>query len=134
AYGQTLRVVGGPGPYTVAQSGGISAAGLTLNSGALTLSGTPTESGQFNPRHTFTNSLGQTLSVTNYYFINGGGSGGLSINTGSDLGSTAAGAFYSRTLSACCAGSIIWSQTGGALPAGVSLSASGVLSGTPSTS
>ncbi|MDO8678503.1 MAG: carboxypeptidase-like regulatory domain-containing protein, partial [Acidobacteriota bacterium] len=134
AYASTLRVIGGSGPYSAVQTGGLLAAGLTLNSNTLTLSGTPAESGSFNPRLTYTDSASQTLSVTNYFFINGAGSGGISINTSSNLGSTTTGQSYSRTLNACCAGSITWSQIGGSLPSGVTLSSGGLLSGTPSTS
>jgi len=60
--------------------------------------------------------------------------GTITINTNSDLGSVTTGFSYSNQLLAAGAGSIIWSVVGGSLPAGLNLSAGGLLSGTPTTS
>src|SRR6185503_10937759 len=75
-----------------------------------------------------------TLRRTSFFNINGAGSGSISINGNGDLGSVPLNSIsYSITLNACCAGSIVWSKTSGALPPGVALSSGGVLSGSPTT-
>ena len=109
------------------------AAGLTLDGPTLTLSGTPTESGYFTPVFTYTDSGAQTLTTSASLFINGAGSN-LSINSSSDLGAQTTGSSYSNQFFACCAGSITWSTIGGSLPPGLTLSAGGLLNGTPSAS
>ena len=57
----------------------------------------------------------------------------LQITTGS-LARATEGAAYNATLAASGGGSLSWAVTGGSLPAGVTLGANGVLSGTPSAS
>lgn len=52
--------------------------------------------------------------------------------TTSSLSAATAGTAYSATLAATGGGSMTWSMTAGALPAGLTLGSSGVISGTPS--
>ena len=132
-YSQTLRVIGGTGPYIATQTGGQLPAGLTLDGTNLQVTGTPLENGYFNATFRFTDATGNTLQTANFLFISGGAST-ITINNNGNLGTAAAGQFYSNVLSACCAPSIAWSQIGGSLPPGISLSVSGQLSGTPDTS
>jgi hypothetical protein len=130
AYSQTLRVLGGTGPYTVVQTAGQLPAGLTVNSGAFALSGTPVESGNnFSPVFTYTDSASHTLQIDSSLFISDHGSG-VSIYT-STLSPATDGSSYSYQLSSCCAESIVWSQIGGTLPPGLLFLQGGLLTGTP---
>ena len=93
--------------------------------------GTLTEAGQFAPVLEFTDADGLKLRLTNYVFI-GSGASTVFVNTGEDFGTIPAGVPYSNQLNACCVPSgFTWSVVGGALPSGLTLSASGLLSGTP---
>ena len=126
-----LRVIGGRLPYTAAIVARRLPLGLTLHPTALTVSGTPTEAGQFAPVLEFTDADGMKLRLTNYVFI-GSGASTVFVNTGEDFGTIPAGVPYSNQLNACCVPSgFTWSVVGGALPSGLTLSASGLLSGTP---
>ena len=113
--------------------GGVELAGSVFEGGAL-VTGTPIESGSFNPIVSYEDSTGRTLRRTNFFNINGAGSGNLNIYSNGDLGSVSKFSAYSTTLSACCAvGSIAWTKTSGTLPPGVTLSSGGLLSGAPTT-
>ena len=136
-YSQTLRVIGGTPGYTAAQTGGSLANGLALNAATQTVLGTPHESGGFNVVLQFADSANRTFQSQFFYTINSV-LGKININTGSDLGSTATNSPYSRqlsaSLSACCASGITWSLFSGALPSGITLTAGGLLAGTPTVS
>ncbi|NOT24909.1 MAG: hypothetical protein HOP16_02295, partial [Acidobacteria bacterium] len=126
-----MAVGGGTGPYTVTLDSGLLPPGLTLNSSALTLTGTPTAVGSFVSKLKFMDSLGATsfqevtINVT-------GSTGAVSITTGYDLGVVGNGVPYSRTLTATGATTYAWTALNILdLPPGVSLAANGVLSGTP---
>jgi putative Ig domain-containing protein len=132
AYSQTLRVLGGTGPYAVVQTAGQLPVGLTVDSGTLVLSGTPAESGgNFSPAFTYTDSASHTLQIDSFLIINGHGSG-VSIFT-TTLASATIGLPYSNQFSSCCADSIAWSQLGGTRPPGLLFTEGGLLTGTPST-
>ena len=134
AYSQTLRVIGGTGPYTARADRRAARGRAHRQRGTLVVSGTPIESGKFNPAFTYTDSAGHTLQSDRSMTVNGGGSN-VSINTNSDLGSATTGSSYSNTLvSRAARDPITWSLIGGTLPPGLTLSSSGHLSGTPSTS
>ena len=94
----TMRVIGGTSSYTVAKTGGLMPAGLTPGAATLVASGTPAESGFFNPTFTFADSGSATLRFTNYFTINGAGSGSGNINDNYDLGSATTGPFYSTAV------------------------------------
>jgi large repetitive protein len=131
-YNHTFKVLGGRGPYTAALVSGRLALGLTFNPATLTISGTPTEAGNFRGVFEFTDADGETLLVSNYFTI-GGGASTLLITSNDDLGTISAGAAYSNQLQACCAPSLVWSIASGSLPSGLALSPDGLLSGTPPT-
>ncbi len=140
AYSATFRVLGGSGPYTSTKTvDGELPDGLTVTPSTLTVSGTPLENGSnFNsPLFLFADSAGNTLTRFENISISGGTST-ITINSngfeGYNLGTTPVGAFYSTQFSACCVASYTWSVgAGSTLPAGLSLSGSGQLSGTPTT-
>ena len=128
AYSQTLQASGGSGTYTWSISAGSMPAGLTLSSSGH-ISGTPTAPGtaSITAKVTDTASASTTraLSITIAAALT---SGGCPTATG------VAGGTYSATLSAS-GGSppYVWTIASGQLPAGLALSASGQISGTPST-
>ncbi|MBZ5560604.1 MAG: Ig domain-containing protein, partial [Acidobacteriia bacterium] len=132
AYSTAFRVVGGSGSYTAALTGGSLPLGLTFDGVLLTISGTPIEGGSFNPQFTFDDGQGNVKTDTYFLYISNAGSTAqpLSINN-SDLGNAMLNAPWSYQLNACCRASVVWSLESGSLPAGVSLSSGGLLSGTP---
>jgi hypothetical protein len=131
-YNNTLRVIGGTPPYTVTQVLPQSnlPSGVTVNVAAVQLNGTPIENGNFNANLVYTDSASNTLSRQDNFFIAGGAAGSnVSINNTGSLGTIGLGN-YSNQLSACCVAAYTWTQTGGLLPPGITLSAGGLLSGT----
>ncbi len=136
---QTFRVLGGTGPYSFTQTPyGELPDGLSINSGALTVSGTPIENGSFSPSFVFSDSAGNTLFRYEGIQISGGASSTTTINGNGvysyQLASAPIGAHYSTQFSACCLSSYTWSVVSGStLPPGLTLSSSGQLSGTPTT-
>lgn len=126
-YSQALAVTGGSGPYTWSQAGGSLPAGLTLLSIGV-VNGTPTANGTYNFVARVTDSSGAfTLQSFN---VTVGST--LSFVTASPLPNAPTGAAYSQTLTAVGGTApYTFSVPGGSLPAGISLAASGQLSGTP---
>jgi large repetitive protein len=135
-FSQTIAARGGIGPYSYSLGGSLPA-GVTLNPATGTISGTPTVSGNF--AFTITaidggaTGAGAPFTVTeNYTLIIAAPT--IVVNPAA-LPSGTAGQAYTATLSASGAvGPYSFSLTGGTLPAGVSLSPTGQLSGTPTAS
>jgi hypothetical protein len=130
AYSQTLAATGGVTPYSWSLASGTLPAGLSLSSGGV-ISGTPTTAGTSSftvqvtdsqtPADTATKALSIAIPVD------------LSVTT-SSLPNGQIGVAYSQTLAAT--GGVTpysWSLASGTLPAGLSLSSGGVISGTPTT-
>ncbi|MBI4811174.1 MAG: putative Ig domain-containing protein, partial [Ignavibacteriales bacterium] len=129
AYSQTITASGGTAPYTFALSSGTLPAGLSLSSSGV-LSGTPTSSGSF----TF------TVQATDVNGCSGSQSYSLTMNcptitlSPSTLPNGTVGASYSQNIVASGGTSpYSFTITSGSLPAGLSLSSSGLLSGIPTT-
>ncbi len=128
AYSQTLRAAGGTAPYTFSLASGSLPTGLVLSSAGV-LSGSTSSSGNF----TFTVRAvdANNCTGTRAYTLLVCGTVSVSPAT---LASGAVGTPYSRTLSGSGGtGSYTFTLASGALPAGLSLSPGGVLSGTPSS-
>ncbi|HEY0660566.1 MAG TPA: putative Ig domain-containing protein [Lysobacter sp.] len=131
AYSQTISASGATAPFSYAITAGSLPAGLSLASNG-SLSGTPTASGTFNFTITATDSSTGTGPYT--------GSRAYSLTVAAPtiavapatLGNATVAAAYSTTLSAS-GGTAPYSFaiTAGALPAGLSFSSAGTLSGTP---
>jgi hypothetical protein len=132
----TFAASGGTSPYTWSHIGGALPAGVTFNPTTATLSGTPTEAGDFsftlhladsignvtgdsaNPDKTFVLHVSDTLAVAT-----------------TTLPSASLNAPYSATLSTTGGlKPVTWSLASGSLPAGISLDATtGQFSGTPTS-
>jgi hypothetical protein len=142
-YSETLSAAGGAAPYTYVVSSGHLPAGLTLSPGG-TISGTPKPSGI--PRPVMSSNFGVTATDSNgatgtqKYTLSVVASGSgttsspLAVTTTS-LPAGTVGTAYSVTLAA--SGGTLpysWTLASGSIPPGLSLSSSGVISGTPSAS
>ena len=129
AYSQTLQASGGTPPYTWSISTGSLPAGLSLSGSQI--SGTPATAGtaNFTVKVEDSNSASavRALSITV-------APAPVTITTAS-LPNGQIGVPYAQTLQASGGtGSYTWSVSSGALSAGLSLSASGQITGTPTTS
>ena len=127
AYSQTFAAIGGTPPYSWSVTSGTLPAGLTLSTTGI-LSGMPTtvDNSNFTVQVTGGGTATKSFSLT----INAD----LVIDTASPLPSGTVGTAYNQTFAA--SGGISpysWSVTSGTLPAGLTLSTAGILSGTPTT-
>lgn len=133
AYNQTLAATGGVPSYSWAVTTGSLPAGLTLNAATGAISGTPsgTFTGTTNFTVTLTDSQTPAHATTTANLSIAVSAPALAVSTTSLPGGTL-GTAYSQTLTATGgAGADTWSISSGSLPAGLSLSAAGVISGTP---
>jgi hypothetical protein len=132
SYGTTLSASGGSPGYTWTVSSGSLPAGLTLSStGAITGTPTTTQTASFTVTVTDSGSPGQTATAQESIAVQ---VPQLSVTTAS-LGYGSGGAGYSATLNASGGTpGYTWSLASGSLPAGLTLSSAGVISGTPTGS
>jgi hypothetical protein len=126
----TLASTGGTGTVTWAAVDGLPPAGMTLSSAGV-LSGTPTVSGTFNFAVRATDSAAVTPQTATKNFA-------LTVDPLLTITSTAplpyavVGQTYSNTLASTGGTApLTWTLSTGALPAGLTLSAAGVISGAP---
>lgn len=126
AYAQTIVAAGGAQPYTFTQSGALPN-GLTFNNG--TISGTPTQSGSYSIQVTVTDQASQTDSKGYSFTVI---TPALTF-TPASLPVGKVGAAYPATTIAASSGiaPYAYAVASGTLPAGLTLSSGGVLSGTP---
>ena len=133
AYSQTISGAGGTAPYTgFTVSSGALPAGLALNSATGVLSGTPTAGGSFNFTVTTTDSTtgAGPYSGSRAYTLTVAAPTVLVAPASLPAGTQTQA--YSQTVTASGGtGPYSFARTAGALPAGLTLSAAGVLSGTP---
>ena len=130
-YSATLTVAGGSSPYTWSVSAGTLPAGLTLSTAGV-FSGTPTTAGPASFTVKVTDAAAQTSTAAMQISI---APAPLQITTSSPLPGGQVTVAYSVTLTATGGTSpYAWSVSAGTLPAGLTLSTAGVLSGTPTTS
>jgi large repetitive protein len=130
-YSATIGVSGGTAPYACSQAGGALPPGLTLY-GSCVVSGTPTTAGTSTAQVKATDSSSPVETVTGPESITVSPAP-LTLTLATLPGATV-GVHYSATIGVSGGTSpYACSQAGGALPAGLSLSASCVVSGTPTT-
>ncbi len=131
AYSEIVTASGGIGPYSYAITSGTLPTGLTLNTAGV-LSGTPTAGGTFTFTVSATDSSAGTGPFTGaqaYTFTVAAPTIAVAPST---LPDTATGVAYNQTVTASGGiGPYSYSVTAGALPAGLTLSTAGVLTGTP---
>jgi hypothetical protein len=132
-YNFTFYVLGGRLPQSVDEFKDFSfprrlPRGLTLNKTARTLTGRPTEHGWFSPAFTFTDADGIQMRDRIWFYM-GSHTGTLSFDDFRDEVTFTSGAFGSFQFEACCLPSLSWSLIEGTPPPGMTLSASGLLSG-----
>ncbi|HEV2577229.1 MAG TPA: putative Ig domain-containing protein [Acidobacteriaceae bacterium] len=133
AYTDTFTASGGNSPYTWTVSSGTLPAGLTLSTTGV-LSGTPTASGSYTFSITVTDSHMLTKTITFSLLVSAATSSSALRVTTTTMPAAQVGATYSTTLSATAGTpSYTWSISSGSLPAGLVLSSSGAISGTPTT-
>ncbi len=128
AYTASLSATG-TAPITWALTSGALPRGLELNTSG-DISGTPTQAGTFTFTVQATNSVGTASMSFTITIATPTVPGSPSITTTS-LSSGTAGTAYSAVLTATGTTPITWSVSSGSLPAGLTLSAAGVISGTP---
>jgi hypothetical protein len=129
-YSYTLSVQGGTSPYTWTLMAGALPSGITLSSTGV-LSGTPTIAGSY----AFQVKATDATSVVNTEIVTLLVASLPTITTASTLPSGQQGGPYSQTLTATgCSGACTWYIASGALPAGLSFSTSGAISGTSTAS
>jgi hypothetical protein len=135
AYSQSLVASGGTTPYSWSLSAGTLPAGLSLSSAGV-ISGTPTTTGTSNFTVQVNDASNPLQSASKALSLTVGGSVGspLKITTTSPLPAAKVGVAYSKSLAATGGTApYSWSLSAGTLPAGLSLSSAGVISGTPTT-
>nr|MBP8273362.1 putative Ig domain-containing protein [Acidobacteriota bacterium] len=133
AYSQPITASGGTAPYVFTVTLGSLPAGLTLTPGGL-LSGTPTTVGSSNVSIRGTDANGCFATVAYVIVIAPAVVCPVLTLSPSTLPNAAVGAAYSQQLTA--AGGVapyVYTLTSGTLPAGVTLTPTGLLSGTPTT-
>jgi len=126
-YSVTLSASGGAIPYTWSLSTGTLPTGLSLSSAGV-ISGTPTSSGTFSFQVKVQDASGQSVDQTFIIVV----ATTLAITSTSPIPDPVIGVAYSFQLTA--SGGITpyaWALNGGALPPGLTLSPSGLISGTP---
>ena len=134
AYNQNITASGGSGPYTFAVTVGSLPAGLSLTSAGV-LSGTPTAGGSFNFTVTATDSSSGSGPFKGAQAYNLTVSAPVITVAPASLPDTTVGAAYNQSISASGGtATYAFAITAGSLPAGLSLSSVGVLSGAPTAS
>ncbi len=135
AYSATLTATGGTAPYTWSLASGSLPVGLSLSSSGGQISGTPSQAGSFSFTVEVTDSSAPVQSAKQQLSIPVAAvTTPIKINT-STLPSGQIAATYSTTLAATGGTTPYnWSVSAGALPAGLALSTTGTISGTPTAS
>ena len=129
-YSGRIRIIGGEPGYTSTIVSGKLPAGLSLDAATQAVAGTPEENGSFSFTLDVIDSANPANALRTSQFLQIGGGGSTIAISSSDLGTAQIpSASFSQMLFACCVpGTFTWSAES-APPAGLTLSPSGVLSG-----
>ena len=127
SYSQQLSASGGTGPYTFAVASGILPAGVSLSTGGM-LSGTPTAGGSFTFTIQAKDSGTRTGSQQYTLTLN---AATITVSPASLPAATVGAAFNQSVAASGGTAAYTFAIASGNLPAGVSLSTGGKLSGTP---
>jgi hypothetical protein len=131
AYSLQLSASGGTSPYTFAPAGGSLPTGLTLSSTTGSITGTPTAGGNFSITVTATDSsTGAGPYTGSQNQLLGVQQPNIAV-TPSTVPAGTVGAAYSQTITASGGTSPYTYSVNGSLPAGLTLSSAGSLTGTP---
>jgi hypothetical protein len=132
AYAETVAKSGGVGPFNWDISVGTLPAGLSLNASTGAITGTPTTAGLSNFTVRATDALAQQDEQALAITVD---SAGTLVITTASLPNGTVGAGYMQTLTAAGGTApYVWTVSVGSLPAGLALSAGGVLGGTATAS
>ena len=135
SYSATLTATGGTGAYTWRLAGNSPAlpTGLTLNPSTGLISGIPTGTSNLNLTFTVTDQTPPTpqTSTKTLQLVIGGAPPDLLISTSSLPAGTVAQSYNATLTSTGGTGAKTWDLSSGSLPAGLTLSPSGLISGTP---
>jgi hypothetical protein len=126
-YNQTITAIGGTGTLTFSSTAGTLPTGLTLTTDGV-LSGSPTVAGTYVLTLTATDAVGNSAIQSYVMIINPG----VAITT-TTLASGAVGNTFGQSISATGGTGALTFTATGTLPSGLTLSESGLLSGTPVT-
>lgn len=130
AYSLTLTEAGGISPYTWTVTTGTLPAGLSLSSGGA-ITGTPTAAGSASVTVKLTDSGSPALTATANFTIAIAAPPTIKFSTTSLPGGTVGTAYSASVLATGGAGTLTYAVASGSLPAGVTMSTGGVLSGKP---
>jgi len=128
-YSATLQGAGGQPPYSWSLAGGGLPAGLQLDAASGTIAGTPSQAGVYSFTARLTDSTGASATRSLSIKIN---PQELAIVTSTAAGGQAGVAYSLQFQAQGGTGVYQWKTLSGSLPPGLTLSASGLLSGTPS--
>jgi hypothetical protein len=129
AYNQQLTASGGTTPYTWSLASGALPSGITLSSSGL-ISGTTTAVGSFN----FTAQVSDLNGCVKQQTLALGVNCPAITITPASLPTATVGSSYSQQLATTGGvGTMTWSRTAGTFPTGMSISPSGLISGTPTS-
>ncbi|HEV2350977.1 MAG TPA: putative Ig domain-containing protein [Terriglobia bacterium] len=129
AYSATLAASGGTSPYSWSVSSGALPTGLTLSTGGV-ISGTPSASGSYS----FTAQVNDSASHSaSYTYSTSVAAPPIAISTTSVPGGTVNTSYITTLIAAGGTSPYQWTVSSGALPAGLTLSSAGVISGMPTT-
>ncbi len=134
AYSVTLTQTGGVSPYTWTVTTGALPAGLSLNASTGTITGTPTAAGSPNFTVTLTDSGSPALTTTVKLSISIASPPAIVFSTKSLAGGTVGTAYSAAVAATGGAGTLTYALGSGSLPAGLSLSSAGAITGTPTKS